>query len=114
MNSIILIGDDNLSLDKIQAIDFEECSSMNRRGDSLVLEYNDGRIYFDYSEDIISDYEPDELEKIAIVKPKFISLAYTSKDVLKKAILKLNIFSFLMIDDDKGNIVNYTEYTINI
>ncbi|MCG8542538.1 MAG: hypothetical protein MJA82_21785 [Clostridia bacterium] len=114
MNSVILIGDDRLLLSSLEKISFKNCIGMNRINNSLALEFIEGRVYFDYNEDISKDYELYEIECIPINNPKFISLTYSSKSVLKKVLLQISRFDNLIIDDDMGNIVSYNEYISQI
>lgn len=114
MNSIILIGDDKLSVSNLEKTDFENCICVNRTDSGLALEFIDGRIYFDILEDVSYEYEPDEIKKIPIVNPRFVSLAFSSKELLKKVLLKIDHFESLIVDDDMGNIIPYNDYVAQI
>ena len=114
MKSIILIGDKTLSLDEIQKIKFENCISYNVSEYSLGIELESGRLYLDYSDDIALDYDKEELDKILIKNPNFISVEYSNLESLKELLQKMENFKELLVDDDKGNIVNLKMYLKNI
>ncbi|MGL4108487.1 hypothetical protein [Clostridium sp. LP20] len=111
MKSIILIGDDSLELSKIQKLELDGCINCSEIFEnSLGIELKSGRLYLDYSNDIGLDYEEEELNTIKIEKPKFISIEYSTIDALKILLEALLNCTNLLVDDDKGNIIDIRTY----
>ncbi len=112
MQSVIIIGDENLSIDRIEEIEYDGFVEINRVEDMnlLTLEFSGGRVYLDYNEKIALDYDEEEIECISIKNPKFIVIRYSSNEVLKKLLNKLYIFKGLLVDDDMGNIVDLESF----
>lgn len=113
MNSVILIGDDRLLISNLENIKFNDCISVNMIENRLAFEFIDGRVYFDSINDVSCEYELEEIKRIPIDNPRFISLAYTSKKILKKILLQIQKIGNLMIDDDMGNIIALNDYLQN-
>lgn len=110
MKSIILIGDDSLELSEIQQVELEGCINCSEIFEhSLGIELKSGRLYLDYSNDIGLDYE-EELNTIKIEEPKFISIEYSTIDALKILLQGLGNCTKLLVDDDKGNIIDIRTY----
>lgn len=114
MKSVILIGDKKFSIEKIQEIKLDKFISCHKTDTSLAIELENGRLYLDYSEDIIQDYEENELENIPIKNPRFIAIQFSSVEALKVLLSELRNFDKLLVDDDKGNIIGINRYLINI
>ncbi|MGL5149023.1 MAG: hypothetical protein ACRC7N_00415 [Clostridium sp.] len=115
MKSIILIGDDSLELSKIQKLELDGCINCNEIFEnSLGIELKSGRLYLDYSNDIGLDYEEEELCTIKVKEPKFISIEYSTIDSLKILLKALVNYENLLVDDDKGNIIDIRTYLQSI
>ena len=87
VKSIILISDNELSIETIEEIKLDKFINSNKTETSLAIELESGRLYLDFSEDIILDYDEEELENIPIKNPKFLSIEFSSIEALK-ALLK--------------------------
>ena len=116
MKSIIIIGNKDLLIDKIEEIEFNGFAEMHRVEEKklLTLEFSSGRVYFNYDEDIALDYEQDELDRISMKNPRFIAINFSSIEALKKVLSELYIFDGLLVDDDHGNIVDLNTYMVNM
>jgi hypothetical protein len=95
MQSVIIIGDENLSIDRIEEIEYDGFAEINRVEEMnlLTLEFSRGRVYLDYDGKIDLDYDDEEIENIPIKNPKFIAISYSSNAVLKKLLKELYIFN---------------------
>lgn len=115
MKSIILVGDNSLELSKIQQLELDGCIDCSQIFEhSLGIELKSGRLYLDYSNDIGLDYEEEELNTIKIEDPKFILIEYSTIDALKILLQGLVNYRNLLVDDDKGSIVDIRTYLQSI
>ena len=100
----------NIELSKIQKLELDGCINCSDIFEnSLGIELKSGRLYLDYSNDIGLDYE-EELNTIKIEEPKFISIEYSTIDALKILLKALVNCTNLLVDDDKGNIIDIRTY----
>lgn len=118
MRGIIIIGDENLSLETIAKMQFDDCiTCFDEEKSSIVLTTAKGGIYFDYAENIIDYYDNGEVQKISglgcnINELTFVTIDYGSKNIFYTIMLKLRSIC-LLVDDDHGNIMTYDDY-INV
>jgi hypothetical protein len=101
---------ENTPESNIEKINFNNCLKTHRDEDRLVAEFIESHLFFDFLGDVSHEYGIDEVKIIPIINPTFISLCYSTTEVLHKAILKISQFNNLMIDDDMGNILPYNQY----
>ena len=117
MQWIILIGDDNLSLETFEKMEYPNIKDVVMVEDTekrIVVDYEDGYVFFDYVPEIINDYEEDDLEQLIKIvpfkMPHFIMLTYSSKEILGKILRQENFPKNLYVDDDYGAIVLVGEF----
>ncbi|NEW04692.1 hypothetical protein GK047_01490 [Paenibacillus sp. SYP-B3998] len=114
MQSIILIGDESFNLRAISQFGHSGSRSEymivpNR----YVIEYENVHVYYDDINNFVNEYDEDELLKIPFIKPVFISMTYTSNELMRD-ILSQSFFSKnLYVDNDHGCIVPLKDF-INI
>jgi len=117
MQWIILIGDESLSLETFEAIDYignKDAGKVEEIEGRMVVEYEDGYVFFDYAPEVIDDYEEDELtqlfEIVPFKEPRFVMLTYSSKEILEKVLRQENFPNNLYVDDDYGTIVEIGKF----
>ncbi len=113
MQYIILIGDENLTLNSIKAI--EHYDSINSYDVTEIkgrycVDYGKDHIFYDYNNNIISDFEEDDLKKIPYLKPHFITMVYRLEERMKKVIQQENFLKDIYVDNDHGLIVPIKEF----
>lgn len=113
MRWIILIGDDNLDIEVIKHMKhYGENNITDISPTEIIVDYGNEYISYDYDENLINDYEPEELEKIPFPNPHFILMKYSSKMLMKITLCKNNFFKGIYIDDDNGNILPIEEFIL--
>ena len=114
MQWIILIGDEKLTLERIKSIDHTESVSCHYvENDSYCVDYGMDHIIYRLYEDIINDYEEDELDilkKLPFKIIKFIIMKYTSKERMKKVIQQENFLKNIYVDNDHWLITPIDEF----
>ena len=111
MQWIILVGNENLSLGTIENMKFigsKKVAQVSK--ERIVVDYGEDHVFFDYANDIINDYEEDELLLLPFEKPRFIMMTFSSTFILKKILTDNNFPNKLYIDDDQGNILKIEDY----
>jgi len=113
MKWILLIGDENFSLDIIKAINHKDCiRCCDVDENRFLVDFGTDHIFYDYdvTQTTLMEYEKDELEKIPFKNPRIIIMTYTSEERLKD-ILKQNDFpKGIYVDNDFGLIVPLEEF----
>ncbi|BBI33834.1 hypothetical protein [Cohnella abietis] len=105
MQSVVLIGNSSFTLDLIKNIPHHgSIANYTVSNARYVVEYPDGHLYFDFSEQLSTHFDINELKKIPYGSPNFILLTFTSKELLRKVLLKGNLRN-IYVDDDHGEIV---------
>jgi len=113
MQYIILIGDEKLTLNSIKEIEHYgsvssyDVTEIKRR---YCVDYGKDHIFYDYDNNIISEYEESDLKKIPFHKPHFIMMVYRLEERMKKVIQQDNFLRGIHIDNDYGLIVSIEEF----
>ena len=117
MQWIILVGDDNLNLERFEKIKYSESKYIRKADETenrLVIDYEDGYVFFDYVPEIINDYEEEDLEQLIKIvpfkAPHFIMLTYSSKEILERVLKEENFPKNLYVDDDYGAIMQIDKF----
>ena len=113
MKWIILIGNEEFTLDSIKSIehyDSVKCYDVTEVGNRYCVDYDKkGHIYYDYC-DILSDYTKNELKELPFDKPHFIMMIYTSFDLIEKILTQKNFLRGIYVDDDSGHIITIEKF----
>lgn len=113
MKWIILIGDENLNLGLIKEIEhYDSIYMRDLRVDRLVVDYGKEHIIYDYVENLLNDYDEEELLSIPFSNPKFIMMVYTSDELMKKVLSQDNYLRGIYVDNDKGLILPIEKYIL--
>ena len=110
MQYIILIGDENLTLDAIKAIEHDEsigCHDVYE--DRFCVKFNPDHIFYDYDQDI-SGYEKEDMEKIPYQNPHFITMVYRSEERMRKVLQQDNFLRGIYVDNDYNLIVPIEDF----
>lgn len=68
------------------------------------INFGEDHIFYDYDE-ILDDFDEDELDKIPYSKPHFITMTYTSKSCVRNVLQQDNFPTDIYIDNDLGLIL---------
>lgn len=113
MRWIILIGNDDLTINLIHKIKhFGDNKVIDLSPNRFVVNYGGDHIFYEYVEDLINDYEEDELKKIPFENPHFIMMTYTSEKLMKSIIGQDNFLKGIYVDDDNGNIIPIEKFLL--
>ena len=111
MQWVILIGNEELTIDKLYNITYErECEKNYVNSNKIVVNYESEHIFYEYTPEIINDYELEELEKIPFINPHFIMMIYTSEKLMKSILIEKDFPKDIYIDDDDGNILPISKF----
>ena len=113
MQYIILIGDENLTLDSVKAINHygsKHCHDVPEIRDRYCVDYGPDHIFYDYEKSIVNDLEKEDLNKIPFLKPHFITMVYTSKKRMEKVLRQDNFLRGIYVDNDYGLILPIEEF----
>lgn len=106
-----MIGNEELTIDKLYNISYEGKNEKDYiDSNRIVVDYGVEHIFYEYTPDIINDYESEELEKIPFVNPHFIMMIYTSEKLMKSILFQKDFPKDIYIDDDYGNILPISEF----
>lgn len=106
MQWIILIGNEELTIDKLYSISYKEKSRKDYvNQDKIVVQYGVEHVFYEYTPKIINDYEPEDIAKIPFANPHFVMMIYTSEDLMKSILCQENFLKDIYIDDDSGSIL---------
>lgn len=113
MEWIILIGDEKLTLESIKNIEhFDSVHTSKIEADRFSVDYGNVHVFYDYVENLISDYEEKEelLSKIPFLNPSFIMMTFNSVELMWKILRQNNFLRNIYIDDDHGHIVSIEDF----
>ena len=119
---VILIGNDDLSIEQFESMRFEGNTSLTRNSTSLSIQYSDGYANFIDDKDglIISDYDPEEIKALPFNTPVMIMLVYSNYEILKRIVSGNDFPENCIIDCDgvplgleqffpEDRLINYVE-----
>ncbi|MBL1224617.1 hypothetical protein [Enterococcus sp. BWR-S5] len=111
MQWIILVGNENLTIQEIKKKDYYNCKQVTQlENDRVVVDYGAEHVFFDFLDNLIEDYEKEELELLPFKNPHFIMMTFTSKKILKQVLMQNNFPTNLYVDDDDGMIMKMDKY----
>lgn len=113
MQSIVLITNCSQILNLINSQCKGDDIISYTKENQLNIEMENGRVYITLSNEIVEDFEYDEMQNIHNIFPDaifFYLMCYTSNAVLKKIIQRLTFQEKVYVDDDRGNIFTFTEF----
>jgi|GEM_PF-573010 len=115
MQWIIFIGDEELTLDRIKAIEHYgsiRSHDVDEKRYCVVFGSSD-HVFYDFAPDLNKDYETDELAEIPFIKPHFIMMVYRSENRMR-SIIKQDSFVHeigdVYVDNTFGLIVPIKKY----
>lgn len=112
MQWIILIGDERFDLNKIKAIehygsiDSYDVPEIEGR---YCVDFGDDHIFYDFN-DMIEDYEKDELNNIPYDNPNFVTVIYTSKNCIRNILKQDDFPDIIYVDNGFGLILPIKEF----
>ena len=113
MQWIILIGNDKFDINSIRNIEHNGVNKFTElTPNRVVVDYGEDHIFYEYAEDVINDYEEEELIKIPFNNPHFVIMTYTSEELMKKVLQQENFIKDIYIDDDQGNIIPIEQFIL--
>ena len=115
MQYVILIGDEDLTLDSIKAIEHygsissHDVTEMRAR---YCVDYGPDHIYYDYEEGegAVSDFTEDDLKKLPFKNIHTITMVYQSEERMKSILKQDNFLKGIYVDDDHGHLMPIEEY----
>ncbi len=111
MEWVILIGSDDLDINSVRKIKhFGQNKVTDLSPNRFVVDYGDEHVFYEYVEDLINDYEEEELKAIPFDNPHFIIMTYTSEELMKKILSQDNFLKDIYVDDDNGNILPIKQF----
>lgn len=113
MQSIVLITNCSQILDLINSQCKGDDIISYTKENQLNIDMVNGRVYITLSNEIVKDFEYDEMQNIHKIFPDaifFYLMCYTNNVVLKKIIQRLTFQEKVYVDDDRGNIFTFTEF----
>ena len=112
MKWITLIGDETLTLESIKAVKHDNSVSSHDvwEGRYCVDYGTQDHIFYDYFDDMISQYSDSERDKIPFSNPRFIMMVYKSGDRVKEIIQQDNFPRGIYVDNDSDVIVPIEEF----
>jgi len=111
MQWVILIGSDDLDINSIRKIKhFGKNKITVLTPNRFVVDYGGEHVFYEYVEDLINDYEEEELKAIPFDNPHFIMMTYTSEELMKKILCQDDFLKGIYVDDDNGNIVPIEQF----
>ncbi|WP_321383949.1 hypothetical protein [uncultured Enterococcus sp.] len=111
MQWIILAGNENLTIQEIKKKDYYNCKQVTQlENGRVVVDYGAEHVFFDFLDNLIEDYEKEELELLPFKNPHFIMMTFTSKKILKQVLMQNNFPTNLYVDDDDGMIMKMDKY----
>ena len=112
MQYIILIGDEKFELNAIKAIEhFGSIGSydVTEIEGRYCVDFGEDHIFYDF-DNIIEDYEKDELNNIPYANPNFITMIYTSKNCIRNILKQDDFPDNIYVDNDFGFILPIKEF----
>jgi hypothetical protein len=69
------------------------------------IDYGEDHIFYDYTTNIINDYEESDINKIPFKEPHFIMMIYQLEERMKKVLQQDNYIRNIYVDNDYGLII---------
>lgn len=114
MQWIILIGNEGFNLNLIRNLKhYGENKYTNLTENRIVVDYGYDHVFYESAEDIINDYEEDDIKRIPFSNPQFIMMTYTNENLMKQILSQENFPRGIYIDDDNGNIVPIEDFVVS-
>jgi len=113
MQYIVLIGNEELTLDSVKTIEhYGSVSSyeVTEITGRFCVDYGKDHIFYDYDNSIISDYEDADLEKIPYANPHFIMMIFRSEERMRNVLCQKNFIREVYVDNDYGLILPIEEF----
>ena len=113
MQWIILIGDKNFDLNTIKKIKHNgsiNSYDVNGIPNRYCVDFGDNHIFYDFDNQIKTDYDVEELKKIPYTNPNFIIMTYTSEECVRKILGQDSFPDTIYIDNDYGLILPIKEF----
>lgn len=117
MKWIILIGDEKFELDSLRYIEYTGDNKVSDiDSEKFIVDYGKDYVSFEYANDIIEDYEVDELKNLPFKTLHFIMMTYSSKELMEEIISQDNFVKNVYVDEDKvdGTLISINEFVMNI
>ncbi|CQR57007.1 hypothetical protein [Paenibacillus riograndensis] len=114
MQWIILIGNEHFNLKLIRDLQHDgENTITSLNTNRFVVDYGNDHVFYESVEDIINDYEEDDIKRIPFPNPHFIMMTYTNGKLMKQILSQDNFPRGIYIDDDNGNILPIEEFIVS-
>jgi len=113
MQYIILIGNEELTLDSIKAINHHGCIDsydVSEIKGRYCVDYGEDHIFYDYNNSIVNDYDDIELKKLPFKKPHFIMMVYKSEERMISVLSQDSFLKGIYVDNDYGLVVPIEEF----
>ncbi|MDQ0917053.1 hypothetical protein [Paenibacillus sp. V4I5] len=111
MDWIILIGDESLTLENVKNIEHYDSVCISEiEANRFSVDYGKVHVFYDYVENLISDYEEEDLSRIPYSNPHFIMMTFNSVDLMWKILRQDNFLRNIYIDDDLGKILSIEDF----
>lgn len=111
MRWVILIGSGDFDINSVRKIKhFGDNKVTELSPNRFVVDYGNEHVFYEYAEDIINDYEKEDLNVLPFDNPHFIIMTYTSEELMKKILHQDNFLKDIFVDDDNGNIVPIEQF----
>lgn len=108
MKWIILIGDQDFSLDtirRVKHIDSIDCYDVSGIKNRYCVEFNDGHLFYDEVEGLEKEYTRRELALLPYSNPRLIMMTYTDKDRMRMVLRQQNFVKNVYVDNENGLIL---------
>jgi hypothetical protein len=110
---IILIGNEELTLNSVKTIEHYGCISsydVTEITGRFCVDYGKDHVFYDYDNSIKSDYEDYDLEKIPFSNPHFIMMVYKSEERMRNILCQKNFIKEIYVDNNYGLILPIEEF----
>ncbi|WP_027085178.1 hypothetical protein [Cohnella panacarvi] len=114
MQWIILIGNEGFNLNLIRNLQhYGENKSTCLTENRIVVDYGQDHVFYESAEDIMNDYEEDDIKRIPFPNPHFIMMTFTNENLMKQILSQENFPRGIYIDDDNGNIMPIEDFIVS-
>lgn len=114
MQWIILIGNEGFNLNLIRNLQhYGENKTTGLTENRIVVDYGHDHVFYESAEDIMNDYEEDDIKRIPFPNPQFIMMTYTNENLMKQILSQENFPRGIYIDDDNGNIMPIEDFIVS-
>lgn len=114
MQWIILIGNQNLTLDRIKRVQHHNCVNSYDVGtikNRYCVDFGDDHIFYDFEDTpFLDEYENDELKNIPFKNPNFIIMTYTSLNIVREVLQQADFPNDIYVDNDFGLILPIKDF----